>query len=91
MQKIDYWIRMLEVIRKDTESILDDHLRIFKFYVEIVNGATELVRTPFTFHDFVRRQHGIAVALFIRRQLDYKYNSLFRLLSELIEQPINYG
>lgn len=88
MQKTEYWQNMIKAIHKDTESILDDHLRIFKFYVEIVNGAPEKVRNPFTFHDFVRRQHGIAVALFIRRQLDdKKYNSLYRLLSELIKEP----
>lgn len=85
MQKFDYWRIMLADIHEDTEQILEDHLLIFKEYVALVNAAPKKVRSPFNFHDFVRRQHGVAVALFIRRQLDTKYNSLYHLLSELIK------
>lgn len=87
MQKIDYWRQMLTDIHEDTEQILEDHLLIFKEYVALVNAAPENVRSPFDFHDFVRRQHGIAVALFVRRQLDTKNNSLYHLLTDIIAHP----
>lgn len=81
--KVDHWQEMIKVIHADAEGVLGDHRNVYKAYIEMINASPDHIKNPFDFHDFVRRQHGTAVAMFIRRQVDTKYISLYRLLSEL--------
>jgi hypothetical protein len=83
MTKLTYWQQMVKEIQVDAQNVLSDHRNIYKNYVEIINSSRPEARTPFDFHDFVRRQHGSAVAMFIRRQTDTNNVSLYRLLHDL--------
>lgn len=85
--KLLKWIKWIEVIRKDTESILlneDIHSR----YLEIVKANKE-IQSPSDFHEWTIRNYGSYVVMAIRRQLDNDNDvvSLKRLLSELKESP----
>lgn len=85
--KLLKWIKWIEVIRKDTESILlnkDIHNR----YLEIVKANKE-IQSPSDFHEWTIRNYGSYVVMAIRRQLDKDDDviSLKRLLTELKESP----
>lgn len=84
-EKLLKWIKWIEVIRKDTESILlnkDIHSR----YLEIVKANKE-IQLPSDFHEWTIRNYGSYVVMAIRRQLDNDSDviSLKRLLTELKE------
>jgi hypothetical protein len=86
-EKLLKWIKWIEVIRKDTESILlnkDIHSR----YLEIVKANRE-IQSPSDFHEWTIRNYGSYVVMAIRRQLDNDSDviSLKRLLTELKESP----
>lgn len=86
-EKLLKWIRWIDLIHKDTESILlnkDIHNR----YLEIVKANKE-IQSPSDFHEWTIRNYGSYVVMAIRRQLDNDSDviSLKRLLTELKEAP----
>ena len=86
-QKFLKWIKWIDLIHKDTESILlnkDIHQR----YLEIVKENTD-IQSPSDFHEWSIRNYGSYVVMAIRRQLDSDNDviSLKRLLTELKDSP----
>ena len=85
--KFTKWIKWVDVIHKDTESILlnkDIHSR----YLEIVKANID-IQSPSDFHEWSIRNYGSYVVMAIRRQLDSDNDviSLKRLLTELKDSP----
>jgi len=86
-KKLIEWIKWMNIIHKDTESILinkDIHSR----YLEIIK-ANKDIQSPSDFHEWTIRNYGSYVVMAIRRQLDSDNDviSLKRLLIELVKSP----
>ncbi len=86
-KKLLKWIKWIETIRDDTESILLNK-NIHNRYLEIVKANKE-IQSPSDFHEWTIRNYGSYVVMAIRRQLDNDKDviSLKRLLSELTQSP----
>lgn len=81
------WIKWVEEIRKDTESILINQ-EIHRQYLDILKSNKE-IQSPSDFHEWTIRNYGSYVVMAIRRQLDNDSDviSLKRLLIELKQTP----
>lgn len=86
-EKLLKWINWIEVIHKDTESVLQNK-DIHSRYLEIVKANKE-IQSPSVFHEWTISNYGSYVVMAIRRQLDNDNNvvSLKRLLTELKQSP----
>ena len=87
-KKLEKWIRWIDIIRKETTSLLffED---LFNSMKDIYLGNNVFKKDKFIFYDFiVNGYYGIAV-MGIRRQLkiDCYSVSLLRLLTEIKEFP----
>jgi len=85
--KFTKWIKWVDVIHKDTESILLNK-EIHSRYLEIVKANID-IQSPSDFHEWSIRNYGSYVVMAIRRQLDCDNDviSLKRLLTELKDSP----
>lgn len=81
------WLRWVDVIHKDTESVLLNK-SIHGRYLEIVKENID-IQSPSDFHEWTIRNYGSYVVMAIRRQLDVDDDviSLKRLLTEIKDSP----
>ncbi|MBI2601289.1 hypothetical protein HYW42_05045 [Candidatus Daviesbacteria bacterium] len=85
--KFQKWLKWIEQIRDDTESLLINKA-IHKRYLEIVKANPD-IQSPSDFHEWTVRNYGSYMVMGIRRQLDTDSDviSLRRLLKELKDNP----
>lgn len=86
-QKLEKWLRWLDIIQKDTEDLLDKR-HIFSGYIEIVKNNTN-IQDPSDFHWWVRDNYVASIAMCIRRQVDTDPDviTLGKLLKEIQNEP----
>lgn len=86
-QKLDKWLRWLDIIQKDAEDLLDKR-HIFSRYIEIIKG-NQNIQEPSDFHWWVRDNYVASIAMGIRRQVDIDKDviTLGKLLTEIQETP----
>lgn len=86
-QKLEKWLRWIEIVHKDTEDLLDNQY-IFSKYIEIIKGNPK-IQEPSDFHWWVRNNYVSSVAMSVRRQIDTDPDviTLGKLLKEMVESP----
>ena len=86
-QKLEKWLKWLDIIQKDAEDLLDKK-HIFSRYIEIVKNNPN-IQEPSDFHWWVRDNYVASIAMCIRKQIDTDPDvvTLGKLLTEIQKAP----
>ena len=86
-QKLEKWLRWLEIIHRDAEELLDNQY-LFSAYIGIIKNNPK-IQEPSDFHWWVRDNYVNSVAMSIRRQVDTDSDVITfgKLLKEIQETP----